>query len=149
MPLTIWSTRRLIEKKAWMAARAPPQAAAIRIASCQLPVTSAPQAPKKAPVSIIPSRPMLTTPDRSERMPPIAAKASGVANRRVAASRPVLSTASSESVSRVCTHSAPARQATEATSAHQPSRRSSRDTAHTPAIAPITASTAGSAGERT
>ena len=42
-------------------------------------ISSAPQTPKNAPVSIIPSRPMFTTPLRSENMPPIAAKMSGVA----------------------------------------------------------------------
>ena len=35
--------------------------------------------PKKAPISIIPSRPMFTTPERSENIPPMAAKMSGVA----------------------------------------------------------------------
>ena len=46
---------------------------------------SAPRMPKNAPASIIPSRPMFTTPLRSEKMPPIAAKASGVAKRSMAA----------------------------------------------------------------
>ena len=36
----------------------------------QLPVLSAPQIAQKAPMSIIPSRPMFTTPLRSEKMPP-------------------------------------------------------------------------------
>ena len=45
-----------------------------------MPVTSAPHIPKNAPISIIPSRPMFTTPLRSENMPPMAAKMSGVAN---------------------------------------------------------------------
>ena len=40
---------------------------------------SAPQAPKNAPVSIMPSSPMLTTPARSEVTPPSAANVSGVA----------------------------------------------------------------------
>ena len=35
--------------------------------------------PKNAPISIMPSRPMLMTPLRSDRMPPIAPKISGVA----------------------------------------------------------------------
>jgi hypothetical protein len=34
---------------------------------------------KKAPVSIIPSSAMFTTPERSEKSPPMAAKVSGVA----------------------------------------------------------------------
>ena len=41
--------------------------------------------PKKAPISIMPSRPMLMTPLRSDRMPPIAANTSGVAKRSIAA----------------------------------------------------------------
>ena len=45
----------------------------------QLDVTSAPQAPKNAPISIIPSSPMFTTPERSDVTPPSAAKVSGVA----------------------------------------------------------------------
>ena len=42
-------------------------------------VLSAPEMPKKAPVSIIPSRPMFTTPRARRTCPPIAAKTSGVA----------------------------------------------------------------------
>ena len=41
--------------------------------------------PKKAPTSIMPSSPMLTTPERSETTPPSAAKTSGVAKRSIAA----------------------------------------------------------------
>ena len=51
----------------------------------RVPVLSAPQIPKKAPISIIPSRPMFTTPERSEKIPPIAAKVSGVANTSIEA----------------------------------------------------------------
>ena len=51
----------------------------IRIPPIQLEVTSAPQAPKNAPISIIPSRPMFTTPERSDVTPPSAANVSGVA----------------------------------------------------------------------
>ena len=40
---------------------------------------------KNAPISIIPSSPMFTTPERSLNMPPIAANVSGVAQRSVAA----------------------------------------------------------------
>ena len=36
------------------------------------PVTSAPHRPQKAPISIMPSRPMLITPLRSENSPPSA-----------------------------------------------------------------------------
>ena len=52
----------------------------------QLPPLSAPQTPQNAPISIIPSRPMLTTPLRSENIPPIAPKTSGVAKAKVWAS---------------------------------------------------------------
>ena len=41
-------------------------------------------APAKAPTSIIPSKPMLITPDRSQKTPPIAAKISGVEDLKVA-----------------------------------------------------------------
>ena len=44
-----------------------------------VPVTSAPQIAKNAPISIIPSSPMFTTPERSENRPPSDAKTSGVA----------------------------------------------------------------------
>ena len=40
---------------------------------------SAPQAPKNAPISIMPSSAMLMTPERSENSPPSAPKMSGVA----------------------------------------------------------------------
>ena len=43
-----------------------------------------PRTAKNAPVSIIPSRPMFTTPLRSENMPPIAANVSGVAKANIA-----------------------------------------------------------------
>ena len=55
------------------------RAAAQSRPSAQESSLSAPRMPKNAPDSIIPSRPMFTTPLRSEKMPPIAAKASGVA----------------------------------------------------------------------
>ena len=69
-PLTIWSARRWIEKTAWMSASRPPNSIAIRSPTTQLPLQTEPQIPKKAPVSIIPSSPMFTTPERSEKIPP-------------------------------------------------------------------------------
>src|SRR3954464_12554408 len=51
-----------------------------------LPETRVTEAAAKAPASIIPSRPMLITPDRSENSPPIAARMSGVGSRTVDAS---------------------------------------------------------------
>ena len=62
-----------------MSANAPPASAAHRSPSGHESSLSAPRMPKNAPESIIPSRPMFTTPLRSEKMPPIAANASGVA----------------------------------------------------------------------
>ena len=67
-----------------MSAATPPATTAHSSPSDQLPSLSAPRTAKKAPVSIIPSRPMFTTPLRSENMPPIAAKVRGVANANIA-----------------------------------------------------------------
>ena len=86
-PPTIWSARRWIAKKAWTSASAPPEAIAIRTPQTQLPVLSAPQMPQKAPISIIPSRPMFTTPERSENIPPSAPKVRGVAKTSIEAIR--------------------------------------------------------------
>ena len=72
---------------------------AITRPTTQLPLQIAPQTAKKAPISIIPSSPMFTTPERSQKMPPIAAKASGVAKRSVEAMSPPVRTASSVSFS--------------------------------------------------
>ena len=80
VPVTIWSARSWMEKYAWTRASRPPDTMAISSPPNHDPVTSAPQIPKKAPISIMPSRPMFTTPLRSENMPPMAAKMSGVAN---------------------------------------------------------------------
>ena len=79
VPPTIWSERMWIEKNAWIRPSTAPEIAAVRIPSSQELNLSAPRIPKKQPESIIPSRPMFTTPLRSENMPPIAANASGVA----------------------------------------------------------------------
>ena len=79
MPPTIWSLRNEIEKIACSSPISPPAPSAIRMPSTHEPVTSDPQTAKKAPMSIIPSSPMFTTPERSENSPPRAANASGVA----------------------------------------------------------------------
>jgi len=55
-----------------------------RIPRNQLPSLSAPSTAKNAPVSIIPSSPMFTTPLRSENMPPSAAYVRGVAKTNIA-----------------------------------------------------------------
>ena len=64
-------------------AKPPPATAAQTSPISQSPNLSAPSTPKNAPASIIPSRPMFTTPLRSQNMPPIAAKVSGVAQTSV------------------------------------------------------------------
>ena len=74
-------------KNACTRASPPPAAAAIARPQTQLPVLSAPQIPQKAPISIIPSRPMFTTPERSENIPPTAANVSGVAKTSIWAIR--------------------------------------------------------------
>jgi hypothetical protein len=101
VPTTIWSARRWMEKKAWMVASRPPKTIAIRIPTTHDPLHAEAQMPKKAPDSIMPSRPMLITPARSLKIPPIAANASGVAKRRVAASSPTEKIESRDDSSRV------------------------------------------------
>src|SRR6266508_2390721 len=131
-PLTIWSARRWIEKKAWMSARSPPKSIAMRRPTTQLPLQTEPQIPKKAPVSIIPSSPMFTTPARSEKIPPMAAKASGVAKRRVEARTPAVRMLSSVDASLPCSQAAPSVPAMPRPIAHQPSFRSPRGMTATP-----------------
>ena len=79
MPLTTWSARSWIEKKACTSASAPPATMPTSRPRNHESMRSAPKIPKKAPVSIMPSRPMFMTPLRSETMPPSAPKISGVA----------------------------------------------------------------------
>ncbi len=78
-PPTTWSARRWMAKNACTSAKSAPESAAASSPSTHEFSLSAARMPKKAPLSSIPSRPMFTTPLRSEKMPPIAAKASGVA----------------------------------------------------------------------
>ena len=106
-PLTIWSARRWIEKNAWISASSAPKSMAISRPTTQLPLQIEPQTAKNAPISIIPSSPMFTTPERSEKIPPIAANASGVANRSVEASSPAVSTSWSVDFSTPCAQSPP------------------------------------------
>ena len=85
VPPTIWSARRVMaeERVQETHERRPPRIP-MTSPSVQVPVTSEPQTAKNAPVSIMPSSPMLTTPERSENRPPREAKTSGVAYRSVA-----------------------------------------------------------------
>ena len=85
VPLTTWSARSWIDTNACTRPISAPAATPARIPRNQEPVRSAPKIPKKAPVSIMPSSPMLMTPLRSDRMPPIAPKMSGVAKRSIPA----------------------------------------------------------------
>ena len=66
---------------------------------------------------------MFTTPERSEKMPPIAANASGVAKRRVAASRPTLKTDSSSADSSPWNQNVPRTARSETRMAQMPSFR--------------------------
>ena len=84
VPLTIWSARSWIDTNAWINAINPPATIAQRMPSDQLPNLSAPSTAKNAPVNIIPSSPMFTTPLRSQNIPPRAAYVSGVANTNIA-----------------------------------------------------------------
>ena len=89
----------------------------------QLPVSAQTTIPKNAPASIIPSSPMFTTPERSQKMPPIAASASGVAKRSVAATRPMLKTDSSSVAASFWNQMAQAIAMIATPIAHQPSFR--------------------------
>ncbi len=79
MPEMIWSTLKTIAQSAWIAASAIPARTAVASPTtqaaepAQLCDQTAPQMPKNAPVSSIPSRATLTTPLRSQKRPPIAA----------------------------------------------------------------------------
>ena len=79
MPETIWSARKVTANSACNAPKIAPEATAITSPRNHEPVMSAPQAPKNAPISIMPSSAMLMTPERSENRPPSAPKISGVA----------------------------------------------------------------------
>ena len=79
MPDTIWSARNVTANSACKAPKTAPETTANTSPSSHEPVMSAPQAPKNAPISIMPSSAMLMTPERSENSPPSAPKTSGVA----------------------------------------------------------------------
>ena len=131
-PLTIWSERSVTENTAWMSPSSPPKSMAMNSPTTQEPLQTAPQMPKNAPASIIPSSPMFTTPARSESTPPMAANASGVAKRSIDANRPAVKMLSTVSASFVCTQTAASVPAMPIPIAHQPSRVSPRGTAAMP-----------------
>ncbi len=93
-PVTTWSALSRMANTARMAPMTPPPATASRIPSHGLPVKCDPSTPQNAPASIMPSSPMLTTPDLSENAPPIAARAMGVAILSVAVRLLTLNTTS-------------------------------------------------------
>src|SRR6266545_5705302 len=83
-PDTIWSTRKVTVATAWMRATSVPASTATSRPAAA-PKRSAPQAPNQVPKIIIPSMPMLTTPERSLNTPPMVARNSGTNARTVAA----------------------------------------------------------------
>ncbi len=85
VPEMIWSDRNWIDQTAWIVANVIPASAAVprptiqAALPAQLLAQIAPQMPKNAPLSSIPSSATLITPLRSQKSPPIAANVSGVA----------------------------------------------------------------------
>ena len=72
-PDTTWSARRWIVMTPWSMLSSPPASIAATTPSHGLPVDSATENAATAPISIIPSTPRLSTPDRSAKISPIAA----------------------------------------------------------------------------
>src|SRR5947207_5390758 len=83
-PETIWSIRKVTVATAWISATRIPASTATA-SPAAAPKRSAPQAPNQVPKIIIPSMPMLTTPERSLKTPPTVARNSGTKARMVAA----------------------------------------------------------------
>ena len=133
VPLTIWSARRWIDMNAWTSAKPLPAIAAQTSPISHELNLSAPSTPKKAPASIIPSRPMFTTPLRSQIIPPIAAKVSGVAQTSVDARSADHTTTSSRfaALARVASDAHPDPDEARRDRPH-PRRRTSRVTAQMP-----------------
>ena len=115
----------------------------------QLSVLSAPQAPKNAPMSIMPSSPMFTTPLRSENIPPSAAKRSGVVKTSVSEMRVdhVMTSERCPALARV-TETPPSIPIRPLVIASQPGRRAPSCTAQAPAATPRPPTTSGTAIER-
>jgi len=97
-PLTIWFPTNLTTRTAWSRPSRPPTSTAARTPSQGFPVKKLTATPEKAPVSIMPSRPMLTTPALSEKIPPREVSAMGVAIRSDAAKSPMLITSMSSTM---------------------------------------------------
>ncbi len=76
-PLTTWSTLNVTVTSAWMSPMSMPEITATSSPIQMLWNVMAPQTSVRAVTVMIPSRAMLTTPPRSEKTPPRAAKAMG------------------------------------------------------------------------
>jgi hypothetical protein len=87
-PETIWSTPKVTVATACIAPPMSPPTSPPITPSHALPVTYAKSAPNQVPRIIMPSRPMFTTPERSDHRPPSPHKAIGMASVNVAASVP-------------------------------------------------------------
>src|SRR5262245_23461840 len=85
MPDTTWLPRWVMQAKPCTRLTSTEARTAAPSPAHAEPVTAAMAAAAKAEASILPSRPMSTTPARSEQRPPSAASTSGVAPRTVAA----------------------------------------------------------------
>ena len=83
MPVTIWFAPSVLLSQACNSATGNTASTPISRPSNGLPVYSEPIAPAKAPVSIIPSTLMFSTPARSLTSSPVAASSSGNASRRL------------------------------------------------------------------
>src|SRR6185312_8349558 len=87
-PETIWSTPKVTVATACIAPPMSPPTSPPTTPSQALPVTWAKSAPNQVPRIIMPSRPMFTTPERSDHKPPSPHKAIGMASVNVAARVP-------------------------------------------------------------
>ena len=81
MPVTIWLARSVMLSQACSNATGSTASTPMARPSIGLPVAQAPMAPPKAPISIMPSTLMLSTPARSLTSSPVAASTSGMARR--------------------------------------------------------------------
>ncbi len=83
-PDTTWSTPKVTVATACSSPPSTPPTAPASTPAQALPVTIAPQAPNQVPRIMMPSRPMLTTPARSDHRPPRPASPIGTAAIRAA-----------------------------------------------------------------
>src|SRR5665811_1069017 len=100
VPLMIWSTRNVIASQACSSDTAMPARIAASSPTAAAPMTQ----PTKAVVSMIPSRPILTTPERSHRTPQSAANAIGTATATVVCDMKLLFATTSVSYTHLRAH---------------------------------------------